>query len=232
MHKLNTLQFWIILILPLMLFGQGLIYLEQNIESSGMEMAQPLNTFTKSWISESKVRIEQPGQVTLLLFDEKKVLTLIIKEKQYIEMSFEDMDQLLNLSNMLMQTSNQQEIVFEKTGLEQKINNWAAYQIKSKTETGALEIWLSESVKIDRAAIIKMYEKMPGMSSLVSSMKKSMQFPGFPVLTKIEMEMMGMEIKTTIELVKAEKRDFSQDLFKIPEGYTQIENPLKMLEEE
>jgi hypothetical protein len=228
---IKTLYIWYILIWSVALFGQEVIYLEQNIETSGMEMDKPLNALTKSWIAEDQVRIEQPGQIMLLLFDEKKVMTLITKEKQYIEMSFAEMDQLLNLSNMFMQGTNKQEIVFEKTGLEQELKNWEAYQIKSKTKTQILEIWLSESVGIDRTKLIKMYEKMPGMSSLVSSMKKSMQFPGFPVLTKVEMEVMGMEMKTTIELIKAEKKDFSEELFKIPADYKQIDNPLKMLEE-
>jgi len=231
MKKLSIRNIWLALLLPILLIGQELIYLEQNIETSGMEMEQPLNAPTKSWISENKVRIEQPGQVMLLLFDEKKVKTLMTKEKQYVVMSFEEMDKILNLSNMLMQATNQKEIIFKKTGEEKKINKWIAYQVKSETETGSLEIWLSESVKMDRTAMIQMYQKMPGMSALVSSMEKSMEFPGFPVLTNVEMEMMGMEIKTSIELIKAEKRDFSDELFEIPKGYKEIDNPLKMLEE-
>ncbi len=227
----KIISIWVIFGFSLTLAGQELIYLEQNIESSGMQTAQPIKSLTKSWIAEEQMRIEQPGQTMLLLFDKRKVQTLLTKEKQYVEMSFEEMDQLLNLSNMLMQGANKQEVVFEKTGQDKKIGNWTAYQVKSKTESGDLELWLSESVEIDRAAIIKMYEKMPGMSSMVSSMKKSLQFPGFPVLTKVEMEVMGMKVKTTIELIKAEKRDFEEELFKIPEGFEQIDNPMKMLEE-
>ncbi|KAA3610352.1 MAG: DUF4412 domain-containing protein [Calditrichaeota bacterium] len=221
-----------ILILPFFLFAQEVIYLEQNITTSGMEMGQPLDAITKSWISEEKVRIEQPGQTMLLLFDEKKILTLLQKEKQYVEMSFEEMDQILNLSNMLMQASGSQEIVFNKTDQIKKINNRTAYQLTAKTETSSMEMWLSEEVKIDRSAMIKMYRKMPGMSALVSSMEKSMHYPGFPVLTKVELDVMGMEIKTSIELIKAEKRKLEEDLFKVPDDFLQIENPLKMMEEE
>ncbi len=227
----NVLVLWALLFFASILFGQEVIYLEQNIQSSGMNMGQPMQSITKSWISDKKVRIEQPGQIMLLLFDAKKVITLMPKEKQYIEMSFEELDQLLNLSNMIMQATDQKKIVFEKTDMKRKIGNWAAYQIVSNSDTRKLQIWLSEDVKIERDALIKMYEKMPGMSSLVSSMKNSMQFPGFPVLTKVDMNIMGMEIKTTIELIKAEKRSYSDTLFITPQGFEQIENPMKMLED-
>jgi uncharacterized protein DUF4412 len=227
----NVLVLWVILFLAPILLGQETIYLEQNVQSSGMNMGQPMQSLTKSWISDKKVRIEQPGQIMLLLFDEKKVITQMPKEKQYIEMSFEELDQLLNLSNMVMQATDQKEIVFEKTDKVQKVGEWTAYMIKSETDTRRLQIWLSEDVKIKRDVLIKMYEKMPGMSALVSSMQNSLQFPGFPVLTKVELEIMGMEIKTSIELLRAEKRKFDAELFKIPDGYEQIENPMKMLEE-
>ena len=232
-YQLSILSFLAVLFVSFSLYGQDVIYIEQNIESSGMEMLdQPLESLTRSWITEQKVRIEQPDQIMLILFDKKKVQTLIPSEKQFIEMTFEEMDQLLNLSNMLMEATNKNEVVFAKFGEAKKMKDWSAYLIKAETETGIINIWLSEDVKMDRDALLKVYQKIPGMASFVSSMEKSMQFPGFPVLTKIEMEIMGMEIKTSIELLKAEKRSFNEELFKIPKDFEQIENPLKMLDEE
>jgi hypothetical protein len=144
-------------------------------------------------------------------------------------MSFKEMDQLLNLSKMFMQ-GNGADLSFAATDKKKMINSWRSYEIEGKAKQQRIQMWLSRDIKIERDKIFKMYNKMPGMSFFAESFQKTLTYPGFPVWTKIEMPVMGMDMTTVIELLKVEKRDFNDDLFRVPKDYKQIENPLKNLD--
>ncbi|MCB0284228.1 MAG: DUF4412 domain-containing protein [Calditrichaeota bacterium] len=201
------------------------IYLEQKINSSGMNNPAGNSAISKSWITDSRIRLEQPGQTLIFLFDAKKVFTLMQKEKQYIEMTFADMDNILNLSKMFM-ASGQTSFVFSKKDETRQINNWNAYKIEAKNDLQHMVLWLTEDIAIDRAKILKMYSKIPGLSVIADSFNKTNEFQGFPVLTEMEMKVMDMPVKTSIELVKIEKTTVGDSLFLIPENFEQIESPM------
>ena len=207
------------------------IYLEQNIQSSGMNINQPVNVTTKSWISDDNVRIEQPGQVLLIQFEQQKIYTLMMKEKEYIEMTFADMDNILSLSNMFMQPGKMPEN-FVKTGQQEKIQSWQAYLVEAKNEEQYFRIWLCPDIKIERQKLFKMYSKMPGLSALVTMLEKAKEFPGFPVLSEMDMKFMGTPVKTRVELLKAGYIDFDSDLFALPGGFKKIDNPLKSMDKQ
>lgn len=201
------------------------LYLEQKINSSGMNNPGSSVAISKSWITDNRIRLEQPGQTLIFLFDAKKVLTLLQKEKQYIEMTFADMDNILNMSKMFM-ASGQTDLVFIKTDETKLINKWQAYKIEAKTEQQHMVLWLSEDIDIDRGKILKMYSKMPGLSVIAESFNKTNEFPGFPVLTEMEMKVMDMPVKTSVELAKIDKMMINDSLFSVPENFKQIENPM------
>ena len=110
------------------------------------------------------------------------------------------------------------------------IGQWQTYKIEARSEKFSLAMWLCEEIVIDRALIIKMYSKMPGMSSLVNALEKSLEFKGFPVLMNLEMEVMGSKMNTQIKLLTANKRTLEESLFIVPEDYKQIESPFKVKE--
>jgi hypothetical protein len=202
------------------------IYLEQNITTSGAQLPTPATIIAKSWIAKNMVRIEQAGQTIIVKYDEENVYTLIEATKQYMLASFQEMEKFMQLGKMMMK-SDTAKIVFKETGEENSFNSWNAYQISAQSENRNISIWLSSEVPIERSQIIKMYQKIPGMSSMVSVMEESQKFPGFPVSMHTEMTVMGNTITVNMELIKAEKTGFEERLFIIPDDFTQIPNPFK-----
>jgi hypothetical protein len=203
------------------------VYLEQNIQSSGISLPQPVNSLTKFWITDAKVRVEQQDQVIIFDFDREKIFTIFNKSKEFIVLTFKEMESLLVFSNMIMQQPDST-LSFLDTGITKKIKDWDAFKIEAKSEKLSIELWLCEEIKLERSLIIKMYAKMPGMSSLVSALEKSVNYKGFPVLIEMESAIMDTKVKTRVELLKANRQRMDDSLFTIPQDYKQVENPMKV----
>lgn len=231
MKRLNQLFFLFVFLLIITVHGQEYtaIYIEQNIKTSGMNTPNGMDALTRSWITDQKVRLEQPGQVLLFLFNEKVIYTLMQKEQEYIAMSFADMDNLLSLSKMFM-ASDSRELTFKETGRKKDFNGWQAYEIAAKTDNQQFQIWLSTDIDIDREKLMKLYSRMPGLSVVAESFQQTMQFPGFPVLSDIEMKVMDTPFKTRVELKNIRKVSVTDSLFTVPDSYKQIENPMQNMQ--
>ena len=179
------------------LHAQKVIYLEQSVRSSGEKLPQPVTMLVKTWFTDDNIRSEQPGQIVLTDIQNKKIYNLIPEKKQYMEISFEEMQQLFTLNQSMTRTKDP--VKFKRSGITKKINSWNTYQLVSESAENKIEIWLSEDISTKREKLINMYKSLPGMSGFFSVVNNLEGFKGFPVLMISQMNMMSMEVLTEIE---------------------------------
>lgn len=216
-----------LLLFPILSFAQNALYLEQNIENSGDQMMQALSEPTSVWITDNHVRLQQSKQVLIFDFAKQEIVTLLPEQNTYFNMSFEQTDQLLNISNMFINSGEDAEFV--RAQETKYIENWPCYQVKAQDESYKIELWLTEEIDVDRKELLKVYKRLPGMSAFVKFIEQMEEHKGFPVLTKMEMDVFGMKVRTTVTLKKIERKEVAANLFMPPANYKKVANPLEEL---
>ena len=53
----------------------------------------------------------------------------------------------------------------------------------------------------------------------------SKDIKGFPVANEMEMNMMGMKIKSSSELISIKEQDIPASMYNLPEGLQKVDNP-------
>lgn len=88
------------------------------------------------------------------------------------------------------------------------------------------EIWATEDIEIDfdmyELANLGMQLQMPGVEKMIEEMRK---IKGVAVLTTTTASMMGMNLKSTQELLEVRNEDVPASMFVIPEDYKSVESP-------
>ncbi len=182
---------------------------------------------TKHYYTSKASRIDlADGKVMIMDFDKKLVYRLDPAAKTYQEMNMDEMAGSKQMANMpaeqrKMMESMMQSMQVTPTNETKTINGYKCtkYLVSFMMMNG--EYWLSKDVKG--------YEELKGIGEKMAKsfegnpMLKQMniaammdKLDGFPVQTVTQV--MGGTITNT--LVKIEKKSLSDDLFKVPAGYT------------
>ena len=224
------------------------IYMVNKQHTEGMAVMgrqQPdQDVIQKIWITKNKIKSESGEQTILILLDEKKIcsITLNHEDKTYMELPMgfgnmmdkamenqkgedkEEMEQFMQMAKGMMKF----EIKVTPTGETKKINNWQCKKYNQEVKMGmgpiVSEVWATEELEMDYEIYAKfstaMMSMQPGFSdSFDNAMAALKKIKGVPVLTKTTMNMMGMQMKSSQELLEFKQGTAPKGTFDIPKGY-------------
>lgn len=212
-------------------YAQKGYYLEQKVYTSSV-MGQPAKEFiSKSWIMDDRFRSESDEQITIFRFDLKKVWMIDPEKKQYNEMGMDEMRQMAQMGRSMMQSAEGLDFKFRKTGKTKKINQWNCYEVTSDGGIMKQSIWLTEDLPFGKDIYYNFYKDMPEFRELAESIYNSEDLKGYPVLSETEMNMMGMKIQSSSELITIREEKIASGLFDLPKGLKKVANPMEMLKE-
>ena len=242
-----------ILILTLVVFSFAFltadVYIKQKVHTDAFEMmgqkTPAKDETTEQWIGKNKFA-QISGQQNLIIdLDKKKLFMVLHGSKSYIETDLPlDMSKLLPPQAVQMMNMMKIDAKVNSTGETKKIGDWtcSGYDVAMNI-TGMMPItmnfkmWASTDVPFDwKAFSEKMYPevikasmgRMMGIGEeIINEFKK---IKGFQIATEMSMNMMGAQMKVTMEVVEISNKPAPADAYLPPAGYakkTQL-NPMDM----
>ena len=214
---------------------QGFYIEELNIGSDLEGNADTMSTIT--WFQGDKIRREEGvSSVTIGRLDKGIFWMISEEEGTYSVIDLETMQQIATLTMAMMgaQLDEKGEIrinddLYVRTGEKTKINGWTAEKVEMNPKYAGLVqefiLWISS----DCGAPPELYSNI--MRSVFGEPEGEVQklfklwkeLNGYPV--KTEMTMMGVKRITLTKTIK--KIDIPASMFELPEGLTEVENPMK-----
>ena len=241
-----------IVILSLPMYGD--IYMVTKTHNEGMavmgQQQQAQDEIQKVWISKDKIKSESGDQTVLILVNEKKILVLNHEDKTYMEMPMgmgnrmdeamqgrseeekQEMQEYMQMAKGMMNF----EITVTPTSESKKINKWNCKKYNQVVKMGMgpinSEIWATEELEMDYELFAQystaMMATKPGFSdSFEKAVEEMKKIKGVPVLTKTTMNMMGMQMNSTQELIEFKQTKAPAGTFDIPKGYKKSQSPFE-----
>lgn len=207
-------------------FAQKGYYLEQRIHSGGVMGHPAKDQIQKTWLSDEAIRVEAPENTTIFRFDKNIVWLLQPSKKEYMEVTMEQMQASAEMGMSMLKKNDQNKFTFKKTNEKKTINNWKCYKVVSKSPTMTQTIWLTKDLPFGKEIYYKYFKHMPKMKEMADMIYNNKEVEGFPVLTEMEMNVMGMQVKSSSELLKINKTDMKPSLFELPRDYKKISHPM------
>lgn len=226
------------------------IYMVNKQHTEGMAVMgkkQPdQDVVQKVWITKNKIKSESNDQTIFILLDEKKMIALNHEEKTYTELPMgfgnmmdkamenqsgeekQEMEQFMQMAKGMMKF----EITVTPTNETKKVNKWNCKKYKQEVKMGmgplVSEVWATEELEMDYEVYAKfstaMMAMQPGFSdSFDKAMNELKKIKGVPVFTETTMNMMGMQMKSTQELLEFKQGKAPKGTFDIPKGYRKTE---------
>jgi hypothetical protein len=207
--------------------------------SSGMMGRGGGTTTETDYYSKNAVKMAtSDGTDTIIRFDSKTLVTIDNKKKTYTEMTFEQMQQMLNkLGAQLGQNAEQMEaakkmmglsdtsVSVSKAGAGETIAGYSTEKYLVTMGPITVEIMAAPSLKVPGAYYDALKIQAPAnpiidMNQLFDEMKK---IDGIPLKTLTSIKVMNMEMKTSKVVDSIEKGAVAASVFEIPAGYKRVE---------
>jgi hypothetical protein len=223
-------------------FGQDLT-MHFTSNSAGMMGRGGGSTTSTEYFSKNAMRTNSSdGNDTLIRFDTEKIISIDNKKKTYSEMTFKQLQEMLDKAGSALSGMNDQQMAAMKKFMPQAAasftvtkagagENIAGYATEKYLLQGPMdmEIWSAGDLKIPTAYYDAMKIQMPAnpmfdMRKMYDEMKK---MSGFPLKTVMTMKMMGSEMKTTRVATSIAKGAIPSTVFEVPAGYKLVESKLK-----
>lgn len=255
---LSTLVMLSALILILPAFLQADIFMKQKTHTDGIQMMgqtqPPTDKIQTIWMTADKIRSDSEEGTVIMRLDKGLIYFLDNVKKTYSEMPLdmgkvmdsqmkksmeeEGMDAEEQQAAMgMMQGMSQMKMTITPTAEKKKIGqyNCQKYLMDLQTMMGpsTSEMWATEDLDMDYDLYSKFSAAMMGKGGMFGDMMKDMmeemkKVRGVTVLTITTMNMMGMSIKSTQELIEYSKGTAPVGYFEIPGGYKKSESPSGM----
>ena len=219
--------FIIVLLICSFAFAEKGFYVEQQTHTPAV-MGQPAkDEVAKTWISDTGYRIESGNTIMILRFDTNIIWNIDLEKKSYFETDAETMKEMANMGKAMMGNAGPSTFEFKKTGNNKKIKNWNCYEVTAKNAMMKHTMWLTEDLPYGKDTYHKFYKNIPEFEELAESIYNSEELKGYPVANEMEMNIMGMQIKSSSELISIEEKDIPSGTFNLPTGLEKVDNPMK-----
>lgn len=219
------------------------IYMKQKVHTDATQMmgaAQPArDVVSEIWITEKGFRSDEPGQSTIMLGKEQKMILLDHDAKTYMEhplnmnemmsaMGADENPEAAAAMRQMMGQMMKMEASVQETSEQKTINNWKCrkYVLKINSGMGPItsEVWATEDLKVDRKVYeqlaAQMLSSLPGLQSSVDGMKKEMaKIKGVQVRTVSSFTMMNQTHKAVTEMIDFKEGTAPAGIFNVPAGY-------------
>ena len=207
-------------------FAEKGLYVEQKVNTSGVMGQKAKESISKTWMTENYFKVENDEQTMIFDFGKDVVYNLMPGKKEYFEITMDQMRQMAQMGKAMMKNAEEKKMTFKKTGNTKKINNWNCYEVVSDGGFMKQTLWISEDLPYSKDMFYKFYSKMPEFEELAKSFYDAEDLKGFPVSSQTEMNMMGMIVTSSSELILIREEDISADTFNLPSDYKKVENPM------
>jgi hypothetical protein len=191
-----------------------------------------------TWISKNKMRQDDGSTTSIIIqLDKNKVFAL-----NHVDKTYSEMDLPLKLEKNLTSEAKQIFQVMEisssvaETQETQVIKGWRSQKFLADISISmmgmdmpmTMEIWASKETGINLKTFRKFHAVLLSMNpftkDLVEEFKK---IEGYPVLTKISMQVKGVETKSQEEVITVEESRAPRGTYDLPSEYTRVAyNPL------
>jgi hypothetical protein len=207
-----------------------------------MNQSQPATSETvETWIGDKAIRINNPdGTSTIIVHADQKAYILKHSDRAYAEMPL-DMGQVMDemaaaagedeedktaaaAMRDMMGAMVQFKISVTETGEEKKIGSWHARKyIMTNTMpmgTSTSEVWATEDIEADMSGYWKAVNiTMAGQEGFEEMMAETEKIRGVTVMSVNRAQVMGVEVKSTEELVEFATKSAPSGTFEVPAGY-------------
>ncbi|MFO7459812.1 MAG: DUF4412 domain-containing protein [Desulfatiglandales bacterium] len=195
-------------------------------EAMGQRQSEP-EVFTQTlYIKGSSMRMDfdagEEEKAFMVLDAEKKVMRNFFPDrKTYLEMSFEEMEQMgRGISEMQREIGPGMQVEMgelKKTGQKKKINGYMCELYTQQAGDYTNEYWITKEVTMKQlmGELEDSMKALSDRSGLGAWQEPFMKIDGFPILTITRNEY-GTNQN---EVIKIEKKGLSNELFALPAGY-------------
>jgi hypothetical protein len=255
--KITRLLIFASLILVLAFSGTVLAdtFIKQASHTDGFQMQgqnmQARDDTVSMWLTEN-MACNTSSEGSMIIRSDKDMLYMVDHEnKKYSEMplsSLGDMKKMMGLDKMGAEEAKMMEQQMQgmmammqisgtvtPTEETKKIKDYNCKKyigdIKMGMAGAKTDYWVSKDVKMNYDAFktlnLAQMLFMPGADKLIEEMKK---MDGFVVYAEGTMNMMGTNVKTTIDLLEIAEKDAPEGTYEVPEGYKKEEfNPMSQM---
>jgi hypothetical protein len=210
------------------------VYLKQRItvlDSKDQEKSQEIQEI---WVTPTKVRNNTGDQSSIFDAEKNLMITIDHKKKKYMEIPLDFSKSVSseesNTTNLpsFMKNMMKMEVKVQPTSEEKQIGQWHCRKylqtLKMSMGTTDSEIWASKDIHVNMDVYRKfsaaLMASQPGLYKMLQDMmKESEKIEGIAVLQKSSGKVMGIQTKSTTELIEVKEVDAPADLFVIPAGY-------------
>ena len=207
------------------------------------------DTIETIWMTKDGFRSEGPEHSMIFRTDKNIVYIIEKKDKTFMEQSLnvdKAMADTLNQKGMsaedkkamnaMMKNMMQFKLTIKETNETKKINNWNCrkYDMRLDSAMGPSlsTIWATQDIKIDQALFSKfkaLSMSMTSQSGMKDSFEKAQKeyakIKGISVLTSTSTNIMGAQLKSTVELLEYKDGKAPTGILDIPAGYRKISAP-------
>lgn len=201
----------------------------------------PAHTDTSlAWLGDNRARVDKGDTISFVVHMDKNIAYVINHSaKTYGEMSMAAADNKSAKDkdadkNDAMRQMMKVEGTVTATDETKKIKKWNCKKYNVEIKLGMVslkqEIWATEDIKVDyesfHQASNAMMSQLEGFGDLMKEFKK---IKGLPILTTINVNMMGAEMKRSMEVFEIKENSSPPGGFDIPKDYKKIElqNPMQ-----
>ncbi len=210
------------------------VYLKQQItvlDSKDQEKSQEIQEI---WVTPTKVRNNTGDQSSIFDAEKNLMITIDHKKKKYMEIPLDfsksASSEESNTTNLpsFMKNMMKMEVKVQPTSEEKQIGQWHCRKylqtLKMSMGTTDSEIWASKDIHVNMDVYRKfsaaLMASQPGLYKMLQDMmKESEKIEGIAVLQKSSGKVMGIQTKSTTELIEVKEVDAPADLFVVPAGY-------------
>lgn len=210
------------------------IYIKQNSHTDPMTVMgqqQPAQDSTQeTWIGDKKFAQHTPEMSFIFDMENERLYWVMHGDKSYVEMKPPyDLSQVLpeQMAQMMEPMMASITVTVTPKGEKKTVGKWECegYDM-AMTIMGMstnIEIWATTDVPFDWKKVnedmVSVYRKVQ-MRLNQSAVDEMQKIQGYWMATETTANMMGMEIRSTTEVVEMAKKDAPASVFTVPEGYT------------
>jgi hypothetical protein len=208
------------------------------------------DTIETIWMTKNGFKSDGPDHSMIFKIDKNTVYIIEKKDRTYMEQSLnigKAMEDTLNQNgvsaedkkamNAMMKNMMQFKLSIKETNETKKINNWNCrkYDMKLDTAMGPSlsTIWATQDIKIDQTLFSKFkalsmsITSQAGMKdSFEKAQKEYAKIKGISVLTTTSTNIMGAQMKSSVELLEYKDGKAPAGILDIPAGYRKISSPV------
>ncbi len=149
-------------------------------------------------------------------------------EQAKAEMDEEELAQYEMAQAMAEQMMPPMRLTVTPTQETKKIGDWntTKYMVEMTVPMGKAisEMWVTDDVETDWESFQAMdYAKMAAMPGFKQILEEAKKIKGIPVYSITTTQMMGGELKSTVEILEFVTKDAPAGTFAVPEGYKKID---------